>query len=69
MSEHRLHLAPSHALAQQAVHGPAPGASAPACTVVDSKTLLQGRQEVMIAHEGQHYRLRVTALGKLILTK
>jgi hemin uptake protein HemP len=36
---------------------------------IDSRTLLAGRTEVRIAHRGELYRLRQTALGKLILTK
>ena len=31
--------------------------------------LFQGRQEVLIAHKGEAYRLRITKNGKLILTK
>ncbi|MFZ3042899.1 MAG: hemin uptake protein HemP [Thiobacillus sp.] len=31
--------------------------------------LFQGRQEVLIAHQGETYRLRITRNGKLILTK
>ena len=31
--------------------------------------LFQGRQEVLIAHQGETYRLRITKNGKLILTK
>jgi hemin uptake protein HemP len=34
-----------------------------------SQALLQGHGEVEIDHQGVLYRLRVTALGKLILTK
>lgn len=68
MPDPSLRFAPSQSLAPPA---PAPEAdrtpSAPA--VVDSAALLQGQQEVTIAHLGQHYRLRITALGKLILTK
>ncbi len=36
---------------------------------VDSTTLLGGRAEVEIAHQGETYRLRRTRQGKLILTK
>ena len=36
---------------------------------VDSATLLGARGEVHIVHQQQVYRLRVTSLGKLILTK
>jgi hemin uptake protein HemP len=31
--------------------------------------LLQGHRDIVIEHEGQDYRLRLTANGKLILTK
>lgn len=31
--------------------------------------LFQGHQEVLIAHKGETYRLRITKNGKLILTK
>jgi hemin uptake protein HemP len=34
-----------------------------------SRELLGGSREVEIEHEGQVYRLRLTSLGKLILTK
>lgn len=37
--------------------------------VVSSEDLLRGRQEVMIEHNGDIYRLRHTRQGKLILTK
>ncbi|MCV2366683.1 hemin uptake protein HemP [Roseateles oligotrophus] len=36
---------------------------------ISSKTLLGSEREVEIEHGGQLYRLRLTALGKLILTK
>ncbi|MEO6276572.1 hemin uptake protein HemP [Roseateles sp.] len=36
---------------------------------IDSATLLGPRGEVHIVHRQQVYRLRVTSLGKLILTK
>jgi hemin uptake protein HemP len=36
---------------------------------IDSTTLLGPRGEVFIVHREQVYRLRVTSLGKLILTK
>ncbi|MET0193544.1 MAG: hemin uptake protein HemP [Hyphomicrobiaceae bacterium] len=31
--------------------------------------LLAGEREVILEHDGQDYRLRITANGKLILTK
>jgi hemin uptake protein HemP len=36
---------------------------------VDSRSLLGANREVVIAHDGVDYRLRLTASGKLILTK
>jgi hemin uptake protein HemP len=36
---------------------------------VSAIDLLQGRREIIIEHQGQEYRLRVTAADKLILTK
>jgi len=33
------------------------------------ETLMQGNQEAVIVHNGEHYRLRITSNGKLILTK
>ena len=36
---------------------------------VPSNDILRGRAEVEIDHRGTRYRLRVTSLGKLILTK
>jgi hemin uptake protein HemP len=37
--------------------------------VVDSTALLNGQRQVVIAHAGEYYVLRVTKQGKLILTK
>ncbi len=37
--------------------------------VADSVTLMGGKRELVIRHNGQAYRLRVTASEKLILTK
>lgn len=51
---------------------PSPRLSHPTPTpprTLDSQALLGPRGEVWIAHQGQLYRLRVTAQGKLILTK
>lgn len=36
---------------------------------VPVQTLMQGAAEVILVHRGVEYRLRVTANGKLILTK
>ncbi|MCV2363242.1 hemin uptake protein HemP [Paucibacter sp. DJ1R-11] len=38
-------------------------------TRLSSQVLLADRREVEIEHAGQIYRLRLTSLGKLILTK
>jgi hemin uptake protein HemP len=35
----------------------------------NSETLFAGKRELLIAHAGEHYRLRLTNQGKLILTK
>ncbi len=37
--------------------------------LIRSQELLAGAQEVLIEHEGQTYRLRLTRHGKLILHK
>lgn len=36
---------------------------------VPAELLFRGRQEILIRHNGEHYRLRITKSGKLILTK
>lgn len=50
-----------------APHVAAPAAGAPRS--VDSRALLGPGGQLLIRHQQQVYRLRVTALGKLILTK
>jgi hemin uptake protein HemP len=45
----------------------APASSAP--RVVPSTALFEGQRELIIQHGSDSYRLRVTASGKLILTK
>ena len=42
---------------------------APTDRRIDSKTLLGDEGRVIIEHDGQHYLLRQTNAGKLILTK
>lgn len=37
--------------------------------VIESRSLLAGRKEIQIRHEGQLYRLRLTKNDKLILNK
>ena len=44
-------------------------ASPPVAVRLSSQSLLGGQREVEIDHGGAVYRLRVTSLGKLILTK
>ncbi|HRF09251.1 MAG TPA: hemin uptake protein HemP [Xanthobacteraceae bacterium] len=36
---------------------------------IESRDLFVGTKEITIGHEGEAYRLRLTALNKLILTK
>ncbi len=36
---------------------------------IDSDRLMQGMRELLIAHAGEEYRLRLTRNDKLILTK
>lgn len=36
---------------------------------IPTEFLFQGSQEILISHNGEHYRLRITKNGKLILTK
>ncbi|WP_409515039.1 hemin uptake protein HemP [Atlantibacter sp.] len=36
---------------------------------IDSKTLLGSDGRIVIVHDGQHYLLRQTQAGKLLLTK
>ena len=36
---------------------------------IDVMTLIGNAREVVLLHRGERYRLRVTASGKLILTK
>lgn len=37
--------------------------------VIQANRLFQGSQEILIDHNGETYRLRITKNGKLILTK
>lgn len=45
-----------------------PGQNTPPL-VLSSTAVLQGQKSVSITHQGEVYRLQVTKLGKLILTK
>ena len=40
-----------------------------AVSVLQSSELFRGRTEIMIQHDGQDYRLRITRQNKMILTK
>jgi len=44
-------------------------AQRPACRRIRSADLFAGRPSIVIEHAGDEYRLRITRLGKLILTK
>ena len=53
--------------AEQAMPKPMP--PAPKLRRLKVSDLLAGEREVILEHGGQDYRLRITANGKLILTK
>jgi hemin uptake protein HemP len=61
---------PEKPLSLRAV-GEATAETAPAAgqARLDSRSLFQGRREIVIEHDGADYRLRLTSNGKLILTK
>ena len=64
-----LHPTPAPALTvDHPASEPAPPTDA-AVRVVSSDALFAGAAELLIEHHGARYRLRHTALGKLILTK
>ena len=43
--------------------------SAPTPPVINVRDLLGQAREAILVHQGEHYRLRITASDKLILTK
>ena len=45
------------------------GGARPMPARVNIDTILRGRQEVIIEHRDEEYRLRITSNGKLLLTK
>lgn len=47
----------------------APGRKPASPGIIPTDALFQGSQEILISHNGEHYRLRITKNGKLILTK
>ena len=48
---------------------PADQQSAQGALRIRLSDIMKGQREAVIEHEGQDYRLRITASGKLILTK
>lgn len=58
--------APVPAVAPEVAAAPAPVQPVPR---ISSQDLLRGAQELWIDHGGACYRLRLTAQGRLILTK
>lgn len=62
---------PTRMNAQDKPAEPNPDHNSPADSrkLIRSEELLAGSEEVLIEHEGQTYRLRVTRSGKLILHK
>jgi hemin uptake protein HemP len=48
---------------------PAPDEGKSTAREIDVATLIGPGREVVLVHRGERYRLRVTANGKLILTK
>ncbi|MBI1243808.1 MAG: hemin uptake protein HemP [Alphaproteobacteria bacterium] len=53
----------------QTKHDPKGTGALSADRAIDSHTLFAGRSEIIIRHETNEYRLRITGSGKLILTK
>ncbi|WP_434064261.1 hemin uptake protein HemP [Pararhizobium gei] len=37
--------------------------------IIESRELFRGRTEILIAHDGSIYRMKITRQGKLILNK
>ncbi|HUX29834.1 MAG TPA: hemin uptake protein HemP [Thiobacillus sp.] len=59
-----------HTQTPLSTHSPAePGTRTFRPDVIPTDYLFQGNQEILISHKGEHYRLRITKNGKLILTK
>ncbi len=56
-------------VATSQVTAPAPASASTAAPVLSSQSVLQGRSQVAIEHNGAVYRLQTTRQGKLILTK
>jgi hemin uptake protein HemP len=60
---------PSALRPSEVVEAPAVTGSQPVRQRLDSAELFGTAREVVIEHAGEEYRLRLTRLGKLILTK
>ena len=56
-------------VATSPVTASAPASASTAAPVLSSQSVLQGRSQVAIEHNGAVYRLQTTRQGKLILTK
>lgn len=67
--ENDSHYSECMLVESQPPHPPAPPRAPEPVRHIDSATLLGPQGEVFIVHQQQVYRLRVTSLGKLILTK
>lgn len=63
------HHRPHPPQAPSAADAPAATVRSAAPRVVCSQSLFDGASELQIEHRGTLYRLRQTAMGKLILTK
>ena len=46
-----------------------PGERSLPSEAIPTEFLFRGKQEILIVHNAEHYRLRITKNGKLILTK
>ena len=54
---------------KQEVNLPQTGVGAGGCRTLHSSDILAGAREVIIEHRDECYRLRLTSMGKLILTR
>ncbi|WP_407049783.1 hemin uptake protein HemP [Methyloraptor flagellatus] len=55
--------------AMETIEVPAAADASAGPPVVDAADLLGETRQILIAHRGEHYRLRITSNDKLILTK
>lgn len=61
---HALNKSPDHGVDNQVNRDPNPSRNR-----ISSQQLFASQNEVVIEHNGEDYRLRITSNGKLILTK